>query len=65
MAESLGCSPETVTTALIVYTPIQNKKVKQLACSRQISFLASLRWLSWAAGLLTVFKHRLQTVCCQ
>ena len=24
MAESLGCSPETITTLLISYTPIQN-----------------------------------------
>ena len=28
MAESLCCSPETVTTLLISDTPIQNKKVK-------------------------------------
>ena len=27
MAESLCCSPETVTTLLIGYTPIQNKKL--------------------------------------
>ena len=27
MAESLHCLPETVTTLLIGYTPIQNKKV--------------------------------------
>ena len=26
VAESLHCSPETITTLLIVYTPIQNKK---------------------------------------
>jgi len=26
MAESLGCSPEAITTSLISYTPIQNKK---------------------------------------
>ena len=26
MAESLHCSPETITTLLISYTPIQNKK---------------------------------------
>ena len=29
MAESLCCSPETVTTLLISYTPIQNKKLKK------------------------------------
>jgi len=28
MAESLHCSPETTTTLLISYTPIQNKKFK-------------------------------------
>ena len=28
MAESLCCSPETTTTLLISYTPIQNKKLK-------------------------------------
>jgi len=28
MAESLCCSPETITTLLIDYTPIQNKKFK-------------------------------------
>ena len=27
MAESLHCSPETITTFLICYIPIQNKKV--------------------------------------
>ena len=27
MAESLCCSPETITTVFIDYTPIQNKKV--------------------------------------
>ena len=26
MAESLPCSPETITTLLIGYNPIQNKK---------------------------------------
>ena len=29
MAESLLCSPETITTLLIKYTPIQNKKFKK------------------------------------
>ena len=28
-AESLCCSPETITTLLIGYTPIQNKKLKR------------------------------------
>ena len=29
MAESLCCSPETITTLLIGYTPIKNKKLKK------------------------------------
>ena len=29
MAESLLCSPETITTLLRGYTPIQNKKLKK------------------------------------
>ena len=29
MVKSLHCSPETITTLLIGYTPIQNKKVKK------------------------------------
>ena len=29
MAESLRCSPETITTLLIDYTPIQSKKFKK------------------------------------
>ena len=29
MAKSLHCSPETVTTLLISYTPRQNKKIKK------------------------------------
>ena len=28
VAESLHCSPETITALLISYTPIQNKKLK-------------------------------------
>ena len=30
MAESLHCSPETMTTLLIGYTPKQNKKFKKI-----------------------------------
>ena len=29
MAASLRCSPETITTLLIGYIPIQNKKLKK------------------------------------
>ena len=30
MAEFLRCSPETITTLLISYTPLQNKKLKNI-----------------------------------
>ena len=33
MAESLLCSPETTTTLLISYTPVQNKKFKKISPS--------------------------------
>ena len=29
LAESLGCLPETITTLLTDYTPLQNKKLKK------------------------------------
>ena len=32
MAESLHCSPETITTLLIGYTPIQNNKLNKKLC---------------------------------
>ena len=31
VAESIHCSPETVTTLLIGYTPVQNKKFKEVS----------------------------------
>ena len=34
MAESLHCSPGTVMTLLISYTPIQNKRFKTLICKK-------------------------------
>ena len=53
MAESLRCSPETITTLLIGYTPIQNKKVKKQPFSYTQGILsvgnskrAQLEWLS-------------------
>ena len=30
MAESMGCKPETITTLVIGYIPIQNKKLKSV-----------------------------------
>ena len=40
MAESLCCPPETITTLLISYVPIQNKKFKKVSLgstAREIS----------------------------
>ena len=34
VAESLCCPPETITTLLIAYTPIQNKKLKKKMTQR-------------------------------
>ena len=51
MAESLCCSPETITTLLIGYIPIQNKKlqkkkkkVSQNWKLKQHRFTLSLSW---------------------
>ena len=40
MAESLHCSPESITTLLIEFTPIQNKKLKK-KCKEQANKLRS------------------------
>ena len=40
MAEPLPCSPVTITTLLIGYTPVQNKKLKKKVIQKpQINFL--------------------------
>ena len=36
MAESFRCSPETIITLLIGYTPIQNKKLKKKVFSGEV-----------------------------
>ena len=45
MAKSLCCSPETTTTLLISYTPIQNKKFKMK--KKQTKIMASSIITSW------------------
>ena len=47
MAESLCCSPKTITTSLINYTPVQNENEKK----RTLEFTDSLQGheASWAA----------------
>ena len=42
MAESLGCSPETITTLLIGCTPVQNTKRKKNY--RKISAISATIW---------------------
>ena len=37
VAESFCCAPETITTVLIDYTPIQNKKLKKKTRENQIT----------------------------
>ena len=44
MAESLCCSPETITTLLISYTPLQNKKLNKTK-HKQVQ---GLPW--WSSG---------------
>ena len=41
MAESLHCSPETITTLLIGYTPMQKRKLKK------VNYLGGLTYFSF------------------
>ena len=42
MVESLHCPPETITTLLISYTPIQHKKFKKRNLKSQVPVVQSL-----------------------
>ena len=53
MAESLHCSAETITTLLIDYTPVQNKKLKKI----KISYV-SLRYESSEDVITTLIWGR-------
>ena len=56
MAQSLHCSPKTIRTLLISYTPIQNKKCKIKFWSNisQLNF----RWFSTIGFFLTILKKK-------
>ena len=43
MAESICCLPETITTLLIGYTPIQNKKFRRRKKELQTTLLSIFR----------------------
>ena len=47
MVESLPCSPQTITTLFIGYTPIQNKKFKKKRKERRKQAASSLMYI-WA-----------------
>ena len=53
MAESLSCSPETITTLLIGGSPIQNKKFKkkQTTKKKKTYFLALLQLLKHVTSI--------------
>ena len=46
MAEALHCSPETITTLLISYTPIQNKKFKRKKKGNKFTLSPSLPYFT-------------------
>ena len=52
MAESLSCSSETITTLLINYIPIQNKKLKKRKETLSFRDLAVLH-----VGLFYILSH--------
>ena len=59
MAEPLYCSPETVTTLLISYTPIQNKKLKNESekTTQKTKVIFNLYIFFWF-DIILVFKTR-------
>ena len=59
MAESLCCPPETITTLLMDYTPIQNKKFKNKKV-RKIVHLTAGQYL-WQVFLLNNFFGQEET----
>ena len=64
MAESLSCSPETITL-LIRYTPIQNslkkKKLLLLQNATEICFIGCYEWLQFATASVQKHKRRRQS----
>ena len=57
MAESLCCPPETITTLLFSYTPIQNKKLKKKKQSMQKSPV----WFLPLRSPLPSWLHKINT----
>ena len=69
MTESLCCLPETITTLLIYYTPLQNKKLKkkkkETTCQR--SKHRFYRWsgkIPHAAEQLSPYITTIESACC-
>ena len=64
MAESLHCSPETITTLLIGYTSVQNKKFKKKAntiwCLLYVESKTRHKWTYlWNRNRLADIENRL------
>ena len=51
MSEFLCCSPETTTTLLIGYTPIQNKKFKVFKKQQQQQKVVVTKGEMWRGGI--------------
>ena len=54
MAESLSCSSEIITTLLIGYTPIQNKKINQLTLYGILRYSSFFTYFSSVAVLVGI-----------
>ena len=66
MAESFCCSPETITTLLISYNPIQNKKFKVWG-EKNLLVINNIRncdtvWLGQLIAYLEKDKTKISTV---
>ena len=61
MAESLCCLPETTTTLLIGYTPVQNKKSKvwlKKEKKKKLTAFSVLQPFEFPAGRTSIIPHR-------
>ena len=65
MAESLCCPPETITTLLIGYMPIENKKFmkRELFYNRRINSMFVCWWDSFCRDMMPIFVYHPEAVC--
>ena len=59
MAKSLHCSLETITTLLVSYTPIQNKKFKKIKKNKSQCTIVKELYSKKKKKIVSVHRHKL------